>query len=435
MPKLPINMALGAGAAENPQGASGSLMNLYAQSTPTGARHPVSLLNTPGTRLFASLDDTLVLGMITFRNVLYVATRRGFWRVFAGGRAERIADVVFSGPVSMAENSIVIFMVDGARGYVFEPEQPREVNGPFTFRQVAGDGFEPAESVVFFDGYFVFVQSNSGIGRFFFSSLFSTEIAALDFATAEFATDKLVTVATVREQLWFFGERTIEPWFNQGGGPIFNLPFARIDGAVIEHGIAAPRAKAVADNTVVWLANNGIVYAARGFQPERISTHEVEHSLALQSLSTAEAFVYYHDGHTFVVLTAGDVTWVFDFVTGLWHRRSFYDSALGFDNSPGRHHASGYARAYGRHLIGDAFNGRVLEWDDCEYTDVGRPLVSEIVLAPMHATRNRALFHEIEFLMDFDCLSRVQPVSQPKEAELTSVFILDVTSFETCGPG
>lgn len=375
----PVYFAGGEHRGRSAVGAGSSLLNLYLQQTPTGAEAPGVLIGTPGTTLFASLDDTSVLGMHFWKGRVYAVTRTGLWRIDGPSSAVLIGSLAMSGPVRMADNGEVLVFVDGARGYTYDGT---------TLAEIRQSGFYPSEHVVFLDGYLIL--NRSGTGQFFYAGPYSTTFDALDFATAEARPDPLLAVLADHRELWMFGSETVEVWYNAGGA---DLPFERIGGAVIEHGIASPWCAAKANNTVFWLSNDGFVFSAPGgYQPVRISTHEVEHDLAARNTGLAEAFTYYDEGHTFYVLTVGERTWVYDAATEQWHRRAHIDH--------GRHHASCYVRAFNRHLIGDFSTGKVWEWSLAVNRDGARPLISQATSAPIHDSRNRVSHRSFEARID-----------------------------------
>jgi hypothetical protein len=93
----------------------------------------------------------------------------------------------------------------------------------------------------------------------------------------------------------------------------------------MEVGLASTHAVAVMDNSVFWLGNDGIVYRAQGYTPQRISTHAIEQAIARCNLAQAFAFTFEDRGHKVFYLTFPDgQTWGYDAASGDWHRRSSY---------------------------------------------------------------------------------------------------------------
>jgi hypothetical protein len=164
-------------------------------------------------------------------------------------------------------------------------------------------------------------------GQFQITGLNDVTVDALDVATAEGSPDNLVGLISDHRDLWLFGTDSTEVFFNSGNA---DFPFERIQGAFIEHGCAAKFSIAKMANTVFWLGQddkgNGIVLMAKGYQPQRISTHAVEQAIqSYGDISDAKAYTYQQNGHNFYVLnfSAAQTTWVYDLTTNLWHERVY----------------------------------------------------------------------------------------------------------------
>ena len=363
------------------QAANGSrLVNLYAEKLPPDSKSPVALYGTPGTALFAELPTYPVLGLHRMNDELYAVTPSQLYRVDQFGQYTALGDVDLQGRASMDDNGQSLVVVDGNRGYVWNGQNVTELSG---------DGWYSADTVAYQDGYFIF--NRAGTGQFFVSQLLSTEFDPLDFATAEGAPDDTLAVLSDHRELWVFGQRSIEVWYNSGDP---DFPFERMQGAFIERGIAARHSAAKLDNSVFWIGEDKVVYRAAGYQPQRISTHAVEQSLAQSDVSGAFAYTYTEEGHAFYVLTLPNAnqTWCFDVATGLWHERSHI--------LWGRHHGNCYARAYGQHLIGDWQKGTVYTMRLEAYTDHGQAIQRLAVAPPMHDSRQRLTINSLELDME-----------------------------------
>ena len=178
-----------------------------------------------------------------------------------------------------------------------------------------------------------------------------------------------MSILSDRRELWLFGEQTTEIWYNQGDA---DNPFARFQGGYIETGIVAKFSVAKHDNSVVWLSKNErgaaqVVRAGDGWQPQVISTGEVEYQIQqYERIDDAWAYVYQLEGHEFYVLnfpSAGAV-WAYDARTQEWAERGHV-----IDNVfPNRERYNCYLFAYGRHLLGDYKNGKIYELDSSLYT-------------------------------------------------------------------
>lgn len=375
----PIQWAIASNSTKSEDANGSRLVNLYAEALPPDSKTQVALYGTPGTKVFSLLPTPQVKALHTLNGVLYAITAKRLYSIDMFGSATEIGVVSMSGMVSVATNGIDLVFVDGNSGYAYSPSKG--------LRVLSGDGWYPANTVTYQDGYFIF--NRAGTGQFFLSDLLSTDFDPLKYATAEGSPDDAVAVLSDHRELWVFGTKTIEIWYNSGNA---DFPFERMQGAFIERGCQSANSIAKIDNSVFWLGDNGVVYRATGYQPQRISTHGIENRIG-ESNQDAFAYTYTDDGHVFYVLTLPNdkLTLVFDVSTGLWHERSHYQW--------GRHHASCYTFAYGQHFVGDFQNGNVYTLDKHYYKDNTDPIKRIAISPPIHSSRNRLVMNRFELDM------------------------------------
>lgn len=371
---MKVPLAVNFGIARPGIETGGLLVNLYAQDAAKGAKGPVVLIGAPGTRPFAQLrylndvlaatDDTNVNAMLFAFDRIVVVTDHAVYFVEENGTVSRRANTGIVGPVSMAFNRLDVAAVG--------PGGARWINEAGV-SDITDTDFYPADAVCFLDSYFVFNRRETG--QVFQTGSYTRDISGLDFADAEKAPDDAVGVIAAGEYLFIFGEATTEVWYNASGA---QFAFARAPGTVMEHGCAAVATATQFNGDVTWLTPGGLVVRATGLAPIRISDEAVEAALAERKAdwSSARAFTYSDEGHTFYVLTVGDLTLAFDDATSLWHQRRNY--------SRGHVLARCYVRAWGRHFVGDD-KGRILELASDAYDDAGEPLVAEAVSVPITA--------------------------------------------------
>lgn len=367
MPSLPAFISP-AYVARSPNVAADRLVNLYPEVVETTrGKHVAAFYGTPGLRRTHLLSGSGgIRGMYTTSQTSRVFAVRGdtLHEIFAGGTSQvRGTIVTTSGPVSMSDNGIQLVVVDGSHGYVL-------TLATNVFAQITDPDFPAATHIRFLDGYFVFPFPDSG--RFGITALYdATDVSSLDFATAEGSPDNLVAILVDHRELWLFGTRSIEIWFNSGD---VDFPFDRIQGAFIEYGCGAAFSVANLDNTIYWLGadekGQHMIFRATGYQPQRISTHAIEYAIAgysASSIANARAFAYQQEGHSWYVLNFDEATWVYDVATSLWHERAY----LLPDGSFTRHRVQCYTAGLGMNLGGDYYDGRIYELDLDTYTDDG----------------------------------------------------------------
>ena len=370
-------------------------INLYPEMNEmgTGKENEVaSYVATPGLSLVATLGDGPIRGMHAASNgTLYIVSDDKIYSLNSSYISTELGTLnTVSGQVSMADNGTSMVIVDGLDGYVITLS-----NGAFA--QITDPDFNAADKVVFQDGFFIFNQK--GTQRFFISALSSaTNYDALDFASAEGNPDDLISIISDHRDLWLFGTKSTEVFYNSGA--VF--PFERIQGAFIEHGCAAAFSVAKMNNEVYWLGSddqgNGIVYKARGYEPQRISTHAVELAIRqYSSIDDAVAYTYQENGHFFYALnfTNAETTWVFDSATGMWHERAYTN-----DGQLERHRANYHQFAYNKHIVGDYANGKIYELSTSVYTDEGEEITRQRVAPHITSGLKRVRYNSFQLDME-----------------------------------
>lgn len=317
----------------------------------TGTRSPGILRCAPGFIVFADLGSKApIRGLHNVEGLLLAVSGQTLYKISADGTPTSIGTIPGVGRVSMAHNQITggnqVAIANGQSGYVYNT-----VDG--TLVQITDDAFPGAISFDYIDSYITGVEPGR---RFAFTSdlAAATSYNTLDREEAEGSPDKLVGQIVTHREWWLFGERTIEPYVDTGAG---TGTFQRAGGTVLEVGLAGTFAAAKMDNTVYWLGNDGIVYRANGYSPERVSTHAIEEDISRSNMAEAFAFTYEDRGHKVFYLTFPDGhTWGYDAASGEWHRRQ----SKGLD----RWRLNNLVRWNGYWIGGDYSNGLVyvLDW-------------------------------------------------------------------------
>jgi Phage stabilisation protein len=345
-----------------------------------------ALVSTPGLRLYKTLGSGPTRGgIVTGIGRVFAVSGDTLYEAATGdgapvGRAKLITS---RGVVSMADNGVQLCIVDGRYGYIF-------TYADNTLKQITSDAFMGADRVVFQDGYFIFNAPNTRL--FFISDLYDgLSISGLDYGAKEGEPDNIVSLLSDHRELWLFGRRSSEVWFNSGDA---SFPFSRIQGGFMAHGTCAVHSpQKLGDGTVMWLSENeqgnGIVQRASGFQPQRCSTHAVEKALqSYGDLSDATSWTYQAGGHSFYCLNfkRANRTWVFDGTTQLWHERTYTNPSTGAQE---RHRADWHVFVAGKHYVGDYANGNVYELTDQVMTDNGASIRRERTTPHVSAGGNR----------------------------------------------
>lgn len=286
-------------------------LNWFLEQAP--GPKPVALLPRPGEVSWADSGvSDAVRGALVLGSRCFVVIGGTLYEASTTGTLTSLGTLNTStGFVGMAGSQTELAVVDGTYGY-------RLALDTNVFVAVTDGDFPGADDVAYLDGFFI--TNDPGTNKMRCSATLDFDSwASADFASAESNPDDIVRVMVDHDELVVFGTRSTEFHFNDGGA---GFPFAVIRGSTIGLGLGARWAAVQADNSIFWLADDGVIYRLNGRGPQRVSTHAVESAIrGYSSFSDAYALTYDWDGHKFVVFTfpAGNQTWVFDVATNLWH--------------------------------------------------------------------------------------------------------------------
>jgi hypothetical protein len=354
--------------ARSVNAADARMVNLFPEIVPEGGKEPAFLQRCPGLKFENEVGFGPIRGLWvsrTYPDNFYIASGNEFFKLTSlNGTPVKLGNISGTGPVSIADNGIQIFVACGACGYIYN--QSTNV-----FAEITDPDFVGASTVTYLDGYFVFNEPDSQ--KIWVTQLLDgTSVDPLDFASAEGAPDGVVGVLADHRELWVFGTETTEVWYNAGTA---DFPLVPIQGAFNEIGCASAASVAKLDNSIFWLGSDprgkGIVYRADGYRGARVSTHAVEWQIQqYPTIEDAVAYTYQQDGHGFYVLNfpTANRTWVFDASTQAWHERA------GWVNGEFTRHRSNCQCNYqGNIIVGDFENANIYTFDLDLYQDNGQP--------------------------------------------------------------
>lgn len=349
-----------------------------------------------------------------------VATVNGAIASLAGlaggsGYVVGVATIVGSGIgasdiVSMSDNGFQLCIVSGAAsaGWIFDTNPQSATYG---FQQITNPNFYPANTVCFFDGYFVF--DRMGTNEMFVSNLYDgTTFNGLNFASAESQPDFITGTVQNLQLLFVICQEHLELWYDAGISPGF--PFARYTGAGISYGCVSPKTIIKQDGAIFFLGADKNFYRLQSTVPIRVSTHSVEHVIAQDGdITQAYCFTYTLEGHKFVILTlpVSKRTLVFDISTNRWHDRESWDAN---NASLGLWRATTAFRAFNNTYLGDAFNGNVNLLDWTTYTELGNTIRGLAYSIPYNQDRKRLFFSRFELDIQAGVGTAVGPGSNPQ---------------------
>lgn len=330
-----------------------------------------ALLPTAGLHLLGEIGSVeAIRAVIRFDAFLYIVADDKFYKMTFN---EEALSATFSelgtlstrsGVVSWARNPTQIMLVDGSPyGYIHTVSTD-------TFQAIADNDFTGGSTVVFMDGYFVYNTPNA-------STMFTTAVndgtvvSALDVATAEGSPDKLVGLAVDKRELWAFGEKSVEIWYNSANPTGF--PFTRREGAFIDQGCGAKHSILNFDNTLMWLDDRGYIVRANGYQPQVVSSEAISQEIRSYSkIDDAVAYKHTDRGHLFYVITfpTANKTWAYDATTGAWHERAFFGQNDSFE----RDLVSSHVNYNQFDIVGSRSSGKVFLLGEKYYTHGDDPI-------------------------------------------------------------
>ena len=328
------------------------------------------LTSCPGVSLYHTVGTGPIRGLYVpsqRSDLLYIASGNQIF-VVSGTTVTTLTGTMNSnvGQIEFADNGSSIMWVDGTNGYYHHIGDPAIV-------MIVDPNFYPASTITYQDGYFILNQV--GTGNFFLSNLYDVSFYPLNTENQSGNADNIVGLVSNNRELYLFGTRTTEIWWNQGASGV--SPFSRQDGKFSQYGAVSAASIKSLNNTVFWLGQNdegqGIVFELNADQPNRISNHAIEFALSSYGdLSQAYAWTYQEEGHFFYVLNVpgAPTTWVYDGSTQQWHERQSNINGVST-----RSIRSCHAFFQHNHIVGDGRNGNVYIQSLDVFDENGAPFV------------------------------------------------------------
>lgn len=357
------------------------VINMYHETGDT--KTPSTLIGCPGLKLFATVGDGPIRGMGMLDGVLYVVSAECLFSVSSMAVVTTIGNIPGTTRVSMASNGAQLCIVSGNKGFVYTFSTD-------TLVEITDVDFPGATTVVFLDGYGIFSKPDSG--QFFISSTYDfTAFDALEFATAESSPDNIVALVADHRELFIFGEATTEVYYNNGNA---DFPFGPLGRATLEHGVVGKDAVAKLDNTIYFVAEDGLVYRlGGGFSPQSVSTYYIEQLIAATSDKASLALrTHTWKGHKFLTLFGDDFTVCYDVNSNKWHDRKSYQSDT-WDYGD-------IIAAYDNVIVSHATNNTICTMDDSVFDENGLAMTRTLITGHSHADRNQVDYKAIELDME-----------------------------------
>lgn len=270
----------------------------------------------------------------------------------AGVTTERGTVANDAQPAQMTDNGPnggQMFVVSARSGYVYDLATN---TGPTL---VVSD----VDFCAFMDGFVVALDAETSTLKA--SNLLDASVWPADMiARRNIAQDPWVSMVVNNREIWLFGTRTTDIYYNNGGAP---YPFGPVDGASVPYGIVAPWSAAIVAGRIMWLSQaasgSGVVLMSEGRDARPASDQAVEYAIQTYGdISDAVGWSYKLFGHEFYILefpSAGK-TWAYDTRTGIWCEVATHDETTG-QELPWK--ARWHVWLYDKHIVGDRATGQL----------------------------------------------------------------------------
>jgi hypothetical protein len=315
----------------------------------------VSLQPFPGASIFTSREG-VDRGVTLWNGSVYKVTDTSLWKYAEDGTETII------GPIAGTRRCVFpaseFYLVIVSSGFVYTYDGASLV-------QVTDVDLESPNYGAYLNSFWIY----QGTGARWCSSDAGAPgtINGLNYATAESKGGVLIRPYVYDQLVYFFCDTYIEQWWNSGSTS--PPPFDRVEGGVINVGLAAADSLDSNDQFMYFLGDDRRVYQMVGTQKRSISTIPLAQAFqAYDDVSDAVGFCFQWNGQDFYSLTAGGKTWCFAESAGGW-----FEITVGNDEP--QWPATGYVYAWGKHLIADG--GNLLELGGNLYN--GLPVIRERV--------------------------------------------------------
>jgi hypothetical protein len=356
-------------------------VNWYPQITDQKSQEKnktqMGLIPRPGLSQFINLGGDCIRGLFTARTLtqerLFAVVGTTLYEIFYDGSSSSIGALagMSTGSKSKvymaANNSNQLMIQDSMAGYIFDLTTN-------ILTQITDQDYPGGTTLDYADGYFIISDNN---GRVTFSTLSDgTAWDGLNFFTPTFKPDKVKAIVAYREEIYCFGDETIEIYINDG-----TSPFVRQTRTSIYNGITAKDSIAAHQSGVFFLGRGAtggstIYLLGPNYDITPISSPTIVDRINSATNEDAEGMVTTTtDGHIFyhLHLPSLQTTLVYDLTTGMWHERQslrpFPDANGSKDQDMyrGRMHAV----FKGMNLFGDWWSGKIFKEDNSVSTDDG----------------------------------------------------------------
>lgn len=334
--------------------------NWYPQVPEGNGLAGAILLPWFGSSSFGTNVGNLDRGLWVWQNTLYHVVDQVLYSVDSGGIYTSIGTIsgtqrcVFSNSVVGSANEMVI-----AAGTVYTYD-----GTTLTASAITADSVTYLNSKsIYPNGGFEFAVSGAGG---------PTNITST--GSAESAPDDLLRPYAFNQWVYMFGERTIEPFYDNGATS--GVPLARIDNAIMQKGLGGFYTIANTDQALYFLGDDSNVYQIVQSQLTAITPSSIVNSIKKQNKDTASAYTLSLNGQEYYVLWfASGLTYVYSESVGEW-----FNISSGTGDVP--YITGSYARVYDSDIGANYQTADPVKLDLEDYEDSGQVIQRQRVLPP-----------------------------------------------------
>lgn len=363
---IPINVAGPSYVSRSLRLSAQQTVNFYQEFNP-GAKSPNAHLPFPGLKTFGTGTAGNDRGSTVMAEVMYKVVGSTLYKVAASGTETSLGTIAGAGRCMFSNDGTNLFIVTGSTVYQWDGSSVSTVADP---------DIQGATAVTFQNRQLIYTKDNqfivSDVGN-------GASASALNAAQAESQPDDLLRAYAFKDDVFMFGTRTTEPWYNDGAG---SPPYTRITGQIVQVGLQAFHSLAHNDNFMYFLGDDDNVYQAIQGVFNPISSIAVAHAIqGYETRDDAIGWCFTFEGQNFYCITfpAEGKTWLLNEALG---PNGWAELSSGVDGAMYR--ATSCVRCYGKTLLCDAANGKVYQLDVNTYTENGEQTKRIRTLPPLH---------------------------------------------------
>lgn len=392
----------------------------------------MSLLPRPGLTQYVNLGGDAVRGLFTARTLTQercfavVGTNLYEINYDASGTLLGALTGMSAGSnskVYMAVNGNSQLMIqDPLAGYIFDMTTN-------TLTQITSIDYPNGSTLDYTDGYFII---SDGEGRVTFSDLndgFTWPGA--NFFTPTFKPDLVKAVRAFGEEIYCFGDETIEKYINDG-----ESPFSRQSRSSLYFGLTARDSIAVHHSGAFFLGKSRtggseVYMMGADYSLNPLSSPAIAQILNRATNEDAEGFVSTSlDGDIFyhLHLPALNTTLVYDMTTGIWHERQSQRPGNNANGESVQTMYRGRLHTFfrGKNLYGDWFSGKIFIEDVDSKLDDGYARV-------LH--RTSSVFHnELKYISVYNIELDINSGSSQTGSDNVLIFAHSIDGGNTFEP-